>query len=219
MHVLLPSKRNNISATSIWPPLDHHLHTDMPSRRFSLGIISLSERWSVPNFRRSSVITTTSTGVSMLQGAREHEEGESRGSSKRPTPPSSLRNQFKKFYISSVTTLSTNSIQTRNDNRSFVSSTSSSQAKSHEAPSKEQVHANWQPELPDGPIHLDCPHCHIQVQSVTDDVNGRLVWVASFILFLSTIVFACVPCCIPWLKDVQHRCPECHSVLGRHRRW
>ncbi|KAI8581311.1 hypothetical protein K450DRAFT_232440 [Umbelopsis ramanniana AG] len=207
MHVLLPSKRNDPAAR---PPLDSH-HTDPPPRRFSLGIISLSERWSA---RRSSVITTTSTGVSVLQGGREHEEG---GSSYKPaTPPSSLRNQFRKFYTSSVTTLSTSSIPSHN-NESLATSRSS-QEKSI-VPAKNQVHANWQPGLPDEPIHMDCPHCHIQVRSVTGVVNGRLVWVTSFVLFLSTIVLACVPCCIPWLKDVQHTCPECHTILGRYRRW
>lgn len=211
MHVLLPSKRNDAAAMTVRPPLDSH-HTDPPPRRFSLGIISLGERW---NARRSSVITTASTGVSMLQGAREHEEGESR--SKRITPPSSLRNQFRKFYTSSVTTLSTSSIQSHNS----LAMSQSSQEKGIEPPvhAKSQVHANWQPSLPDEPIYLDCPHCHIQVRSVTGGVNGRLVWVTSFILFLSTIVLACVPCCIPWLKDVQHICPECHNVLGRYRRW
>jgi lipopolysaccharide-induced tumor necrosis factor-alpha factor len=216
MHVLLPSKRNDPAAMGVRPPLDSH-HTDPPPRRFSLGIISLGERWSA---RRSSIITTTSTGVSMLQGAREHEEVESRSSRKRVTPPSSLRNQFRKFYTSSVTTLSTSSLQSHNndDNGSLATSRSSQEDKSVE-PAKNRVHANWQPGLPDEPIHMDCPHCRIQVRSVTGVVNGRLVWVTSFILFLSTIVLACVPCCIPWLKDVQHRCPECHNVLGRYRRW
>ncbi|KAG2189160.1 hypothetical protein INT44_004302 [Umbelopsis vinacea] len=201
MHVLLPSKRNEPAAR---PPLDSH-PTDPPPppRRFSLGIISLSERWSA---RRSS------TGVSVLQGGREHEES---SINKPATPPSSLRNQFRKFYTSSVTTFSTSSIQSHH-HESLATSRSSSQEKDL---TTNHVHADWQPGLPDEPIHMHCPHCHTQVRSVTGVVNGRLVWVTSFVLFLSTIVLACVPCCITWLKDVQHTCPECHAILGRYRRW
>jgi hypothetical protein len=191
-------------------------HTESPARRFSLGIISLRERWSIQNFRRSSLISTASPDVSLLQGANEHEEGESRRS-KRITPPSSLRNQFRKFYNSSATTFSTNSIQTHSDEGR--SDRSSSGLSSFTENKVSPVHANWQPEFPDEPIHIDCPNCHLQVESVTTRINGCLVWISSFILLLSTLVLACVPCCLPWLKDVQHNCPKCNTVLGRYRRW
>jgi lipopolysaccharide-induced tumor necrosis factor-alpha factor len=222
MH-LLSSKRNS-SVASVGlanqsrSPLNMHRTESLTPRRFSLGIISLSDRWSVPNFRRSSLSTHASPGVSMVQGAKEHEEGRSKRMT--TTPPSSLRNQFKKFYSSSDTTSSTISIQTHNDydarsnNTSKISDLTSVLQKKNVL-----VHANWQLEFPDEPIHVDCPHCHLQVKSVTARVTGRLIWVTSFVLVLSTIVLVCVPCCLSWLKDVQHRCPECNTVIGRYQRW
>lgn len=99
MH-LLPSKRNSSLASvglanQSRSPLNMHRTESLTPRKFSLDIISLSDRWSVPNFRRSSLSTHASPGVSMLQGAKEHEEGRSKRTT--TTRPSSLRNQFKKF--------------------------------------------------------------------------------------------------------------------------
>jgi hypothetical protein len=162
------------------------------------------------NMRRSSL---ASTCASKLQGVKQHEQG-GRRRSHQATPPSSLRNRFRKFYTSSSSTRSTDSIQTRQDTCHTAKSSIESQWADQKI-----LHGHWQPDFPDESIHLKCPHCNKQVQSITRRVNGRLVWISCFLLLLSTIICACVPCCISWLKDVQHFCPECHARIGRHRRW
>lgn len=182
------------------------------TRRFSLGMLGLNEKLTMSKLRRSSL---ASTCASKLQGAKQHEQGDRR--SHQATPPSSLRNRFKKFYTHSLSTRSTASIQTCED--TYQPKKSSMHSTESQKLDEKMSHGYWQPEFPDVSIHLTCPHCNKQVQSITRRVNGRLIWISSFLLLLSTIVCACVPCCIPWLKDVQHFCPECHARVGKHRRW
>ncbi|TRY96440.1 hypothetical protein DNTS_021466 [Danionella cerebrum] len=75
------------------------------------------------------------------------------------------------------------------------------------------------PGLRDLPAQTVCPHCKHQVITITEHFSGLMAWAACGCLAL----VGCWPCCIVpfWMdscKDVEHRCPNCNTVLSFYRR-
>ncbi|XP_060941179.1 lipopolysaccharide-induced tumor necrosis factor-alpha factor-like [Limanda limanda] len=71
----------------------------------------------------------------------------------------------------------------------------------------------------EAPAHMMCPRCQTTVLSEVKYIYGLCTWMTCGILG----VLMCWPCCfIPFcvdaIKDVQHSCPECHTVLHVYQR-
>eukprot|EP00800_Vazella_pourtalesii_P021852 TRINITY_DN827_c1_g3_i2.p1 TRINITY_DN827_c1_g3~~TRINITY_DN827_c1_g3_i2.p1 ORF type:complete len:121 (-),score=14.78 TRINITY_DN827_c1_g3_i2:137-499(-) len=64
-----------------------------------------------------------------------------------------------------------------------------------------------------------CPNCHKHVITEVHFVVGALTILISLIIFL-LICWPCfwIPCVIDSLKDVEHRCPNCKWIIGKHKR-
>ncbi|KAI6652703.1 Lipopolysaccharide-induced tumor necrosis factor-alpha factor-like [Oopsacas minuta] len=64
-----------------------------------------------------------------------------------------------------------------------------------------------------------CPNCHKHVTTEVNFVVGTLTILISLIIFL-LICWPCfwIPCVIDSLKDVEHRCPNCKWLIGKHKR-
>jgi len=68
------------------------------------------------------------------------------------------------------------------------------------------------------PMNTVCPNCHNNITTATTEEIGVMAWVAAGVL----CAFVCWPCapiplCMDSLKDVTHRCPSCHCIVGRYR--
>ena len=64
------------------------------------------------------------------------------------------------------------------------------------------------------PTQMFCQNCNEMVTSEVTYKSGN----AAIIIGLILCIFgfwccACIPCCIDGMKDAQHRCPRCHSLL------
>ncbi|XP_073801408.1 uncharacterized protein [Danio rerio] len=75
------------------------------------------------------------------------------------------------------------------------------------------------PSLSDLPAQTMCPHCKLQVITITEHFSGLSAWVACGCLAL----IGCWPCCLMpfWMdscKDVEHRCPNCNNILCYYKR-
>ncbi|XP_056305188.1 lipopolysaccharide-induced tumor necrosis factor-alpha factor homolog [Danio aesculapii] len=75
------------------------------------------------------------------------------------------------------------------------------------------------PNLSDLPAQTMCPHCKLQVITITEHYSGLSAWVACGCLAL----IGCWPCCLMpfWMdscKDVEHRCPNCNNILCYYKR-
>lgn len=69
------------------------------------------------------------------------------------------------------------------------------------------------------PLRVICPFCHAEVVTSTYYENGTLTWLACFFIFLFFPLGCClIPFCMDGLKDVVHRCPNCHVEVGRFNR-
>ncbi|XP_060941180.1 LITAF domain-containing protein-like [Limanda limanda] len=71
----------------------------------------------------------------------------------------------------------------------------------------------------EAPGHMMCSRCKKTVLSKTKFKYSMCTWVTCGLLG----VFLCWPCCfIPFFvtsyQDVEHSCPECHTVLHLHKR-
>ncbi|XP_066545507.1 lipopolysaccharide-induced tumor necrosis factor-alpha factor homolog [Amia ocellicauda] len=72
----------------------------------------------------------------------------------------------------------------------------------------------------DRPVQVNCPTCRQTVVTQLDFGSGTLAWLTCAGLFIFGCVYGCclIPFCVDSLKDVTHSCPNCHSVLGVHKR-
>ena len=66
------------------------------------------------------------------------------------------------------------------------------------------------------PAQIQCPSCHNAVTTQVTPVNGLLTWLAcgGACLFGCWLGCCLIPFCIDDLKDFEHRCPNCHSVVS-----
>jgi len=68
------------------------------------------------------------------------------------------------------------------------------------------------------PINMQCPNCRAQVTTATFEEVGVIAWIASGVMCaLGLWCCMCIPLCMDNLKDVTHKCPSCHAILGRYK--
>jgi len=72
--------------------------------------------------------------------------------------------------------------------------------------------------LRDRPVNVVCPNCHNNIVTSCDYVSGNMTWLAVIILCLLFWPCAWLPFVYDGCKDVSHRCPACHFVIGFFRR-
>jgi len=68
------------------------------------------------------------------------------------------------------------------------------------------------------PVSLTCPHCQANITTDIRVEAGTVAWVsAGFLCAMSCCLLAWLPLCMPSLKDVTHRCPNCNALIGRFK--
>ncbi|XP_069066618.1 LITAF domain-containing protein-like isoform X2 [Pleurodeles waltl] len=72
----------------------------------------------------------------------------------------------------------------------------------------------------DTPVRTTCPACHQQIVTSTRPTPGLLTWLlfGGFILFGCWLGCCLIPFCVDSLQDVNHFCPNCNHLVGRHKR-
>ncbi|KAH9528081.1 lipopolysaccharide-induced tumor necrosis factor-alpha factor homolog [Dermatophagoides farinae] len=74
--------------------------------------------------------------------------------------------------------------------------------------------------LSPNPVQMTCPNCNATTLTETSAVPGLLTYLAAGTLFLCGCWAGCclIPCCIPECLDIDHRCSNCKTNIGRYRR-
>ena len=81
---------------------------------------------------------------------------------------------------------------------------------------------------PTGPIHrntvhsfeIECYKCQHRGMTDVHLFNGSTVWLAVLICFITGFFLlipwclCCIPCCINDMKDANHQCSHCHTVVA-----
>ncbi|KAG9477097.1 lipopolysaccharide-induced tumor necrosis factor-alpha factor [Eleutherodactylus coqui] len=72
----------------------------------------------------------------------------------------------------------------------------------------------------DRPIQICCPHCNRLTTTRLIHSSGALAWLSCGGLCLLGCGFGCclIPFCIDSLKDVDHYCSNCETLLGSYKR-
>ncbi|XP_062467795.1 lipopolysaccharide-induced tumor necrosis factor-alpha factor isoform X1 [Pezoporus occidentalis] len=72
----------------------------------------------------------------------------------------------------------------------------------------------------DRPVQMCCPSCNQMIVTRLSYDSGALTWLSCGGLFLLGCVAGCclIPFCIDALKDVDHSCPNCSTLLGSYKR-
>ncbi|XP_043919245.1 lipopolysaccharide-induced tumor necrosis factor-alpha factor homolog isoform X1 [Protopterus annectens] len=73
--------------------------------------------------------------------------------------------------------------------------------------------------LGSGPTSMTCMTCRTTVVTKVSHKPGALAWMMCIILFILGLFVGCclIPFCVPSCNDATHKCPNCGTVLGRHR--
>ncbi|NP_001089805.1 lipopolysaccharide-induced TNF factor S homeolog [Xenopus laevis] len=74
--------------------------------------------------------------------------------------------------------------------------------------------------LYDRPVQMCCRSCNSMITTRLEYSSGALAWLSCGGLCLLGCIGGCclIPFCIDSLKDVDHYCPNCHSLLGCYKR-
>ncbi|KAH9417614.1 hypothetical protein DERP_010428 [Dermatophagoides pteronyssinus] len=74
--------------------------------------------------------------------------------------------------------------------------------------------------LSPNPVQMTCPNCNATTLTEISAVPGLLTYLAAGTLFLCGCWAGCclIPCCIPDCLDIDHRCSNCKTNVGRYRR-
>ncbi|KFQ42882.1 PREDICTED: lipopolysaccharide-induced tumor necrosis factor-alpha factor [Nestor notabilis] len=72
----------------------------------------------------------------------------------------------------------------------------------------------------DRPVQMCCPSCNQIIVTRLSYNSGALTWLSCGGLFLFGCVAGCclIPFCVDALKDVDHSCPNCSTLLGSYKR-
>ncbi|XP_048848196.1 lipopolysaccharide-induced tumor necrosis factor-alpha factor homolog [Brienomyrus brachyistius] len=70
------------------------------------------------------------------------------------------------------------------------------------------------------PVQTHCPMCMQMVLTRLEHNAGTMTWLTCAGLFIFGCFYGCclIPFCVDDLKDVNHRCPNCSTVLGTYKR-
>mmetsp|Transcript_20162 Transcript_20162/g.37521 ORF Transcript_20162/g.37521 Transcript_20162/m.37521 type:complete len:104 (-) Transcript_20162:8731-9042(-) len=68
------------------------------------------------------------------------------------------------------------------------------------------------------PVLVLCPHCRVQSFTEIKREYGVCTWLSCCGCCCLGCWFGCclIPFCVPQLHDVEHRCGNCKSFLGKH---
>ncbi|KAL7667439.1 hypothetical protein ACOME3_000809 [Neoechinorhynchus agilis] len=70
------------------------------------------------------------------------------------------------------------------------------------------------------PVNITCPHCHQQVITKVEYKTGVITWVVCAAILVVGLWCGC--CLVPFMsdstKDALHRCPNCNSYIGLHKK-
>ncbi|NXJ80734.1 LITAF factor, partial [Trogon melanurus] len=72
----------------------------------------------------------------------------------------------------------------------------------------------------DRPVQMCCPSCNQMIVTRLSYGSGALTWLSCGGLCLVGCMLGCclIPFCIDALKDVDHFCPNCKTLLGSYKR-
>ncbi|XP_064528917.1 lipopolysaccharide-induced tumor necrosis factor-alpha factor isoform X2 [Pseudopipra pipra] len=73
----------------------------------------------------------------------------------------------------------------------------------------------------DRPVQMCCPSCNQMIVTRLSYEAGALTWLSCGGLCLLGCIGGCClfPFCINALKDVDHTCPNCNTLLGAYKRF
>jgi len=72
------------------------------------------------------------------------------------------------------------------------------------------------PQLGRDPMNVYCPNCKVTVLSRVQLVTN---WLCCYLLFFFGGPIALFLLCYDGIKDIEHYCPQCQSMLGRASGW
>ncbi|OWK53212.1 Lipopolysaccharide-induced tumor necrosis factor-alpha factor [Lonchura striata] len=72
----------------------------------------------------------------------------------------------------------------------------------------------------DRPVQMCCPSCNQMIVTRLSYDSGALTWLSCGGLCLLGCIAGCclIPFCIDALKDVDHTCPKCNTLVGSYKR-
>mmetsp|Transcript_16432 Transcript_16432/g.20522 ORF Transcript_16432/g.20522 Transcript_16432/m.20522 type:complete len:126 (-) Transcript_16432:225-602(-) len=66
-------------------------------------------------------------------------------------------------------------------------------------------------------VQITCPFCNQRGNTKVEDKWHMLTWVWAVGFCVTIFPLACLPCCVPQLKETDHRCEHCNRIVGKTR--